>query len=101
MKMIVEMPPVSSCNAAACAYNVDRQCHAKAVTIGNSASPSCDTFFDSGKHTINETGRAGVGACKTADCIANEDYECSAEGVTIGLVNGNVRCLTYRKRTTN
>lgn len=99
MKTIVEMTPITSCSASTCAYNVQSQCHAKAITVGNSTNPSCDTYLDSGRHTQNRSIQAGVGACKTTDCVANEDFECAAESVTIGKANGAITCLTYKKRT--
>jgi hypothetical protein len=94
-KINVEMPVVSHCRIAECTYNKDLICRAKAITIGDSTDPECDTFLRSTLH-IRETRRvAGVGACKVAGCIFNRDFECSADEITVGWSGAKVHCLTY------
>jgi hypothetical protein len=56
----VEMPQVLKCAAAQCAYNTSGACHAKAITIGDTVNPDCDTFFSASKHARNEQIVVGV-----------------------------------------
>lgn len=94
----LEMPEVKKCDVNNCGFNVGNNCHAKAITIGDSANPGCDTFFDSGSHT-NETKRiAGVGACKVSSCKYNNDFECSASNITVGFVDSKINCRTFTPR---
>lgn len=95
MKVTVEMPMVSECEVAECAYNVDKGCHARAITIGDGANPGCDTYFGSAGHTLSNQQVAGVGACKVQSCQYNDDYECSADSVNVGYEGTQVHCLTY------
>jgi hypothetical protein len=95
----VEMPLVKHCDVSSCGYNQDHNCHAKAITVGDSLSPGCDTFMNSKRHTKERKRLAGVGACKVSGCKYNDDFECFAEGITVGLVEGIVKCQTFRPRT--
>lgn len=90
-----EMTLVSSCDAVRCSYNVNNNCHAKAITIGDGVDPGCDTFLSSFEHSHETNRQAGVGACKVSSCAHNEDFECVAEAVSIGIVDGEVKCLTF------
>jgi hypothetical protein len=93
-----EMPEVQKCDALHCGYNVNSNCHAKAITVGDYLNPGCDTFLGTERH-IKETKRiAGVGACKVSNCKFNDDYECSAPNISVGLKEGKVNCLTFTKR---
>lgn len=95
----LEMPEVKACDVQNCGYNVNCNCHAKAITVGDGSNPGCDTFMGMSGH-IKETKRiAGVGACKVDECKFNEDFECSARNITVGFKNGKVNCLTFSKRT--
>ncbi len=93
-----EMPKVKACSVKQCAYNTNQSCHAKAITVGDSRNPDCDTFFLSKAHTKHITGNAGVGACKVSHCRYNEDFECTANGIDVGVKANHVKCLTYAPR---
>ena len=92
------MPEVKSCLVSNCAYNGNKRCHARGITIGDTINPDCDTFFGSENHINNTQVLAGVGACKVSGCKFNDDYECSASSVKIGYnKQQKIRCLTYEK----
>lgn len=96
MKLTLEMPVVTECEARECAYNADAKCHARAITIGDGESPNCDTLIrQQGTVHLDEHLVAGVGACKVDDCIFNTDLECQAEGIVVGFSSGAVECQTY------
>ncbi len=97
-KFIIEMPLVKKCDAQNCGFNVIKNCHAKAITIGDNSNPGCDTFMDSTRHTHESKRLAGVGACKVIGCKFNRDYECTTENITVGLIDGEVKCRTYIPR---
>jgi len=96
--LTVEMPLIAQCSVTQCAYNQDRNCRAKAITIGDSHHPGCDTFFTSPVHTRERSRTAGVGACKVSSCRYNDDLECTAEKIAVNQVAGDVRCTTYAPR---
>lgn len=95
MTITVEMPPVSKCSVTQCAYNADRQCHARAITVGDGVHPGCDTFFNSRNHARNHGNSAGVGACKVTQCTHNDDFECIAESIEVGADGNDVHCRTF------
>ena len=70
-KMAIEMPVVTSCQIENCGYNVAKKCHAKAITVGDSFDPECDTFLESNLHIREIRRTAGVGACKVTACRFN------------------------------
>jgi hypothetical protein len=99
MTITIEMPPVQSCSVTDCAYNVDSDCHAKAITIGDGVHPGCDTYINgAGKHPVSGSSFAGVGACKVSSCVHNQDLECAATGIEVGIRNDMADCLTYTAR---
>ncbi len=99
MKTItIETPLVSECSAIECAYNLNRNCHARAITIGDSVHPSCDTFFNNKNHTKAAVRAAGVGACKVAACKFNDDFECITENIQVGHSIDEISCLTFAAR---
>lgn len=98
MEMTIEMPQVSACSATECAYNVNDQCHARAITVGDGTHPGCDTFIGSDRHTRDSQRTAGVGACKVTGCSHNDDFECMADSIDVGIRGGSVDCLTYHAR---
>lgn len=97
-KITIEMPMVSKCMVNACSYNVDSKCHARAITIGDSVHPGCDTFLAGATHTNHAQQIAGIGACKTASCKHNEDFECMADSVQVGMVKSEANCMTFALR---
>lgn len=94
-KTTIEMPPVSQCDVSRCGYNVNNNCHAKAITIGDNSNPGCDTFFEASKHNKEIKRIAGVGACKVNTCKFNNDFECTAENIIVGLSKQKINCLTF------
>lgn len=97
-KITIEMPAVTKCMASECAYNVNSNCHARAITIGDSAHPGCDTFLKGTRHIKQVQQIAGIGACKTATCKFNDDLECMAENVQVGMVKNEANCTTFALR---
>ena len=97
-KITIEMPWVSRCEVAKCAYNTRNSCHAKAITIGHGSIPGCDTFLEADRHARTVSLTAGVGACKVTNCRFNDDYECTAESIQVGYQGEEVRCRTFSQR---
>ncbi len=97
-KVTLEMPLVTQCSAGDCAYNIDANCHARAITVGDSTHPGCDTFFVGMRHTRQAKLLAGIGACKMGNCEFNDDLECVAENVKIGLSKHEANCMTFSAR---
>jgi hypothetical protein len=98
MKIMLELPAVDECSVADCSYNTGNSCHARAITIGNGATPQCDTLYCGSRHIHDTNTQAGVGACTVSKCSFNDDLECTADSITVGLIDGNVDCLTYLAR---
>ena len=99
MRMIMDIPAVASCAAEKCAFNTDHKCHAKAITIGNSGNPACDTYLAASKYIRDTTRIGGVGACKSIDCKNNEEFDCKASEIRVGMIaDGGVTCSSYEKR---
>ena len=94
----MEMTPVTVCNMAACAYNIDNRCHTPGITVGPHAE--CDTFSHS--YTAVKSGTkeasAGVGACTTADCTFNKQLECHAPDISVSAHSGHPDCRTFRPK---
>lgn len=97
-KIMIEMPMVANCMANDCAYNVNSNCHARAITIGDATHPCCDTFMNGSQHTKSTSRIAGIGACKTGTCQHNEDLECMADSVQVGMAQSEVKCMTFAMR---
>jgi len=96
--MTIDMPIVSECLASECAYNVGMNCHAKAITVGNSLHAGCDTFFSGSGHTKETARTAGIGACKSTNCTFNEDLECTTDSIRVAPAGQEVNCMTYSPR---
>jgi len=97
-KITIEMPMVSKCMVSECSYNSSTKCHARAITIGDSVHPGCDTFTAGLEHTKHTKRIAGIGACKTASCKHNDDLECMAESIQVGMVRSEANCMTFALR---
>lgn len=97
MKIAVEMPQVKGCEATRCVYNLNESCNARAITVGDGATPGCDTFYQGSRHARDHHD-AGVGACKVADCRHNDDYECQTDTISVGIVGDAAECITYEAR---
>jgi hypothetical protein len=98
MQICIEMPPVAKCVATECAYNVNKACHARAITVGDGTHPHCDTYIGSAGHIKTAQSNAGVGACKITQCVHNNDLECAADDINVGYQGTMVHCLTYHPR---
>ncbi len=98
MKMTLEMSRVKGCEIGECAYNVEAQCHAKAITIGHDGVPGCDTYCRRERSThVDSSLLAGVGACKVSECVHNFELECGASDIRVGTDGDRINCLTYAK----
>ncbi len=94
----VDMPVVGECSVAECAYNANKGCHARAITVGDGIHPGCDTFLAATPHSRETARHAGVGACKVSTCQHNEDYECTAQEIAVGHAGHGASCLTFLQR---
>ena len=101
MKRIpIEMSVVKGCEVSKCVYNADSACHAKAITVGDTVRPDCDTYFTlPSAHTKAVQRQAGVGACKMSDCKFNEDFECISPEISMGFLKDAPKCMTYSARS--
>lgn len=97
-KICIEMPVVTKCMVNECAYNASNSCHARAITIGDSLQPGCDTFLAGSPHAKSAGQMAGIGACKTAGCKFNDDLECMAESIQVGMIKNEANCMTFAMR---
>ncbi len=97
-KVTIEMPVVRKCMVNECCYNANSKCHARAITIGDSVHPACDTYLAGMSHTLHTKQIAGIGACKTASCKHNEDLECMAESIQVGMIKNEANCMTFSMR---
>jgi hypothetical protein len=95
--MVTTMVKIMDCSVSDCAYNVNKQCHTMAITVG-SECPMCDTY-SSGKEKGGMMDMiGGVGACRKNDCVFNKSLECSANGIHVGKHGGHADCETYKER---
>jgi hypothetical protein len=78
-----------------CAYNANSNCHARAITIGNSIQPGCDTYLAGSRHIKSVNQIAGIGACKTVGCRFNSDLECMAESIQVAKIKNKANCMTF------
>lgn len=93
----MKMPKVTECDATQCAYNVDRNCHALAITVGDDR-PRCDTYMRSSSKGGDGKSIAGVGACKVSHCVFNRQLECRATDIHVGPGQDEADCLTFKPR---
>ena len=100
MKRPIDMSSVEECTASRCAYNQDNQCYAKAITVGGSTHPACDTFISDdtpqiAAHVGATQNSAGVGACKTMICRHNKNLECGAPSIRVKTHAAHADCNTF------
>ncbi len=96
--MAVQTPKVLDCNVTECSYNSNKQCHAVAITVGDSTCAMCDTYFKSSQKGGAMEVTGSVGACKEADCRHNKSLECSAPGIHVSNHMDHADCSTYARR---
>ncbi len=96
--MATKMPQVADCSVKDCAYNMNKGCHALAITIGEAAKPVCDTYFQASEHGGVQDLTAGVGACKMSQCQFNENFECSAKSIHVAYKEKEPDCTTFSTR---
>lgn len=93
-----EMPKVLECMMEDCAYNIQKQCHAMAITVGEGMCPLCDTAIKA----VNKGGvrdiTGAVGACKVVNCQFNDSLECGASGIRVTLHERHAECGTFKAR---
>jgi hypothetical protein len=96
--MAIQTPKVLDCEVIECSYNVNKACHAVAITVGDQGHPMCDTFFKTSQKggAMDITG--SVGACKESDCKFNKSLECSASGIHVANHMDHADCSTYARR---
>jgi hypothetical protein len=94
----MEMSMVMKCEVNDCAYNMDSHCHTKAITIGDSMHPRCDTFCVSTRKGGDTDTMASVGACKVSACAYNANLECLAPGISVGYDEQEPNCMTFESR---
>lgn len=96
---MTDMPKVSRCDTTDCVYNMDRMCHALAISVSGGENPDCETYASGQKKGGDRNAIAGVGACKAEACEYNRDLECHAPAIQVGARNGeNDACLTFEAR---
>lgn len=89
-----ELTEVLDCTMADCAYNINDECHAAAITVG-SPCPMCDTYIRATEKGGIDDVAGCVGACKMDDCRHNSMLECMASGIHIGQHDGHGECWTF------
>ena len=97
--MQADIPKILDCDMADCSYNKSKQCHAIAITVGDTSCPLCDTYAQSAKKggDMNLTGC--VGACKTDSCKFNQSLECKAtNGIRVKQHSDHPDCSTFSSR---
>jgi uncharacterized protein DUF1540 len=97
--MAMQMPKISMCDVNDCSYNLNKQCHALAITVGGpEVCACCDTYLDAAQKGGDAGTIGGVGACKVDSCSFNSSFECSAPGIKVGLIQGHADCTTFNPR---
>jgi hypothetical protein len=91
----MDMSRIAKCSVEQCSYNKGQQCHALAITVGDSDDPKCDTFLPSGSKGGDMAATGKVGACKVSVCRFNESLECSAGQIEVGTKQSMAYCLTF------
>ncbi len=97
--MQADIPKVLDCDMLNCSYNKNKQCHAIAITVGDTQCPLCDTYANTSSKggDMNLTG--SVGACKANNCKFNRSLECSASnGIHVKQHTGHPDCSTFSAR---
>lgn len=95
----MNMPKVEKCSALNCAYNMDSQCHAMAITVGDAMCAMCDTsLLEEGKKGGVADMTGTVGACKAETCRYNQSLECTAHHIDVKMHEAHAECATYAPR---
>ncbi|WP_425286978.1 DUF1540 domain-containing protein [Nitrosomonas communis] len=81
-----------------CIYNLNYNCHARVITIGDSVHPSRDTSFNNKNHTQATMHATEIGACKATACKFNDNFECITENIRVGRSMDEISCLTFIAR---
>jgi len=96
--MNMKIAKVKSCDAGECAYNIKNKCHAIAITVGEGASPRCDTLVIAARQAGLPNIAACVGACKVGNCQFNESLECVAKSIRVKVHTMLPECATFKER---
>lgn len=93
----MKMTKIDGCEVTECAYNRNQQCHAMAITVGDSKHPQCDTFCLGSIKGGDPSVTGSVGACKMSSCRHNKSLECSAATVHIAHKGEEADCMMYER----
>ena len=96
--MPMTMSKIDGCDVIDCAYNMDRQCHTPAITVGDGKCAMCDTYTKADRKGGASDVIGGVGACRDSDCIHNLALECNAGNIHVGFHQNHADCETYTRR---
>lgn len=96
--MEIQASKVLDCSVTECSYNMNKTCHALAITVGDSTCAMCDTYFKSPEKGGAMEMTGSVGACKENDCKFNKSLECAAPGIHVASHMGHADCATYSPR---
>ncbi|MHB9155634.1 MAG: DUF1540 domain-containing protein [Endomicrobiales bacterium] len=93
----MDMVNVIDCSAVNCVYNVNKQCHTMAITVGSDHA-RCESFMEQTQKegVMDLTGR--VGACHVGNCQFNESLECHASGIHVNPHSGHADCMTFNPK---
>lgn len=91
------MPIIDECEVTGCAYNLERSCQARAITVGDGIHPACDTYYSRDRHVVNRHPGSGVAACHVEACVHNQDLECQADRIHIASHDGHADCATFSR----
>lgn len=99
IKTCMDIPRIQKCEASECAYNKEMECHAVAITVGNSSSALCDTFLNRSRKGGVAGLTGGVGACKMDSCRHNSELECTIDpGINVAFKANQARCSSFSRR---
>lgn len=90
----LELTEIGSCNVSSCAFNANNGCQAKAVTIGETSSAACGTFYV-GTASVAASGSTGVATCKAVSCKHNRNLTCGAEAIVVANAATGPVCQTF------
>lgn len=96
--MAAQTPKVIDCSVTECSYNMNKQCHAIAITVGDSDCAMCDTYYKFSQKGGARDVTGSVGACKEHNCKFNNSLECSAPGIHVSSHQGHADCATFAPR---
>jgi hypothetical protein len=94
MQMRDENGCVLTCIAADCSYNMELECLAPKIEVGDD-HPTCDTFTHT-PQVQRAQEEALVATCKVTQCTFNDSMHCKARGITVDHHSQHADCVTFR-----